>query len=370
MWFAGNAIMPDLVREFDLDPGYLAHITSAVQFGFITGTLVFAILSIPDRFSPSKVFLISSIIAAGFNVAITLGGIHVIELMSFRFLTGFFLAGIYPVGMKIAADYYQQELGKSLGWLLGALVLGTSFPHLLRSMTTALPWKYVLYTTSILSLSGGVAIRLLVPDGPHRTQGQRPKWSGFLKGFRHQQFRAAAFGYFGHMWELYTFWAFLPVILATYKAHFPGHTFDISLLSFLIIASGAIACVIGGMISLRIGARKVANGALLISCLCCLASPFFLLNNSFVLLLVFLFIWGMTVIADSPMFSTLVAQNAPAETKGASLTIVISIGFALTIGSIQLVNALLNSANAQYIYLLLAPGPILGLIAMMRGKKA
>lgn len=368
MWFAGNAIMPDIVKEFGLDAGYLAHITSAVQLGFITGTLVFAVLSIPDRFSPSLVFLISSTIAAIFNAAVTVGGIHIIELMSFRFLTGFFLAGIYPVGMKIAADYYHQGLGKSLGLLLGALVLGTSFPHLLRSLTTALPWKYVMYTTSTLSLLGGAAIYFLVPDGPHRKAGQQPKWSGFLNGFRNSTFRAAAFGYFGHMWELYAFWMFVPVILATYKNQHPHIDFDVSLLSFVLIASGAIACVVSGLLSLKLGVKKVATGALLISCICCLVSPFFLLNSSFILLLIFLFIWCMSVIADSPLFSTLVAQSAPAETKGASITIVISIGFAITIGSIQLINALITDHNAQYIYLLLAPGPILGLIALMKDK--
>jgi MFS family permease len=368
LWFAGNAIMPDIIREFQLDPGYLAHITSAVQLGFISGTLIFAVLSIPDRFSPSLIFLVSSVIAALFNIAISVGGIHIVELMSFRFLTGFFLAGIYPVGMKIAADYYQQGLGKSLGFLVGALVLGTAFPHFLRSMTTGLPWKYVVYSTSLLALLGGAAIYLFVPDGPHRKAGQKPKLSGFLKGFRNKQFRSAAFGYFGHMWELYAFWVFVPVILTTYKAHYPDAGFDVSFLSFLIIASGSIACVISGIFSQYLGTKKVATAALFISCVCCLVSPLLLLNNSLILLVVFLFIWGMSVIADSPLFSTLVAQSAPPESKGTAITIVISIGFAITIGSIQLINALLNNNNAKYIYMLLAIGPILGLVALSKER--
>lgn len=369
LWFAGNAIMPDIIRQFHLDAGYLAHITSAVQLGFISGTLVFALLSIPDRFSPSAVFLTSSILASFFNLAVSFGEIQVTSLLSFRFLTGFFLAGIYPVGMKIAADYYPHSLGRSLGFLLGALVLGTSLPHLLRSLTTALPWKYVVYTTSLLALAGGAAIYLLVPDGPHRTKGIRSRPGGFLKGFKNAAFRSAAFGYFGHMWELYAFWAFLPVMLAAYKAQHPDAGFDVSLLSFCIIASGCISCIISGLLSQRLGARKVAAATLSLSGACCLLSPLVLLYGSFTVLLIFLFAWGLSVIADSPLFSTLVAQNAPPESKGASLTIVTSIGFAITIVSIQLINALLSPANAGYIYLLLAPGPILGLIALMRKAK-
>lgn len=368
VWFAGNAVMPDIIREFHLDPEFLAHLSSAVQLGFISGTLVFAILSISDRFSPSRVFLISSIVAALFNVAISFGKMSSAELLAFRFLTGFFLAGIYPVGMKIASDYYQQGLGKSLGFLVGALVLGTSFPHLLKSMITSFPWKYVVYVTSSLSIVGGLAISLFITDGPYRKAGQKLNTSAFLKGFHNNKFRAAAFGYFGHMWELYAFWVFVPVILTTYNNHYPGTDLNVPLTSFLIIASGSLACVLSGYISQQYGARKTATAALLISGTCCIVSPLLLLSGSVAVFLAFMFIWGMTVIADSPLFSTLVAQNAPAESKGAAITIVTSIGFAITIISIQLISALVSNKNAGYIYLLLAPGPIIGLVALFRDR--
>jgi MFS family permease len=360
--------MPDIIRQLQVAPGYLAHLSSAVQFGFISGTLVFAVLSISDRISPSKVFFVSSIIAAIFNLSISFGEMSSLGLLVLRFRTGFFLAGIYPVGMKIASDYYQQGLGKSLGFLVGALVLGTSFPHLLKSITTALPWKYVIYSTSLLSILGGLAIKLFIPDGPYRRPGQRPDIGAFLKGFRNKKFRAAAFGYFGHMWELYAFWVFIPVILANYKSHYPATDYNVSLLSFVIIASGSIACVLSGLISQRYGPKRTGTAALLLSCICCLVSPFLLLNGSLVAFILFLFVWGMTVIADSPLFSTLVAQNAPAESKGAAITIVTCIGFAITIFSIQLINALINDKNAVYIYLLLAAGPIFGLSALFMEK--
>lgn len=365
LWFAGNAIIGDIAKAYHVAPTYLGHLASAVQLGFIIGTLVFAILSIADRFSPSKVFFVCALIAALANLAMGITGLGAGTLILFRAITGFFLAGIYPVGMKIAADYYQQSLGKSLGFLVGALVLGTAFPHLLKSLP-AFPWTYVVYATSFLSVLGGLSIYLFVADGPYRKAAQKLNWSAFLKGFQQPQFRAAAFGYFGHMWELYAFWVFVPVILANYQLHYPQNHLHISLFSFLIIGIGSLACVASGMISLRLGTKKTAMIALSISGICCLLSPLLLLNQSFIVLVVFLLIWGMAVIADSPLFSTLVAQSATGESKGTSLTIVNCIGFATTIASVQLINALLNAQNAQYIYMLLVIGPIFGLIALLK----
>lgn len=360
--------MPDLANQFHLEPGFLAHLTSAVQFGFITGTLVFAVLTIADRFSPSFVFFSCSVIAALSNLAISIEGIPASTILLFRLLTGFFLAGIYPVGMKIASDYYQKGLGKSLGFLVGALVIGTAFPHLLKSLTVNLPWKFVIFSTSALSVSGGLLMWLFIPNGPYRKPVQKLHISSFLKGFQNKNFRAAAFGYFGHMWELYAFWAFVPVMLATYKHHYPGAELNIPFLSFLIIGSGGIACVISGYISQIFGAKKIAAISLFLSGACCIFSPILLLYSSVWTLLAFLFFWSMVVIADSPLFSTLVAQNAPEESRGTSLTIVNCIGFSITIISIQLINLLLNDGNARFIYMLLAIGPLLGLIALLAKK--
>jgi predicted MFS family arabinose efflux permease len=208
-----------------------------------------------------------------------------------------------------------------------------------------------------------------VADGPYRKPGQQLKATGFLKGFGHPGFRAAAFGYFGHMWELYAFWVFVPVMLNTYKSHYPAAGFSTPLLSFFIIAAGAISCACSGILSQYLGAKKTAALALVTSCFCCLISPLLLLNSSLALLISFLFVWSVAVIADSPLFSTLVAQNAPPETKGTSLTIVNCIGFAITIVSIQLITALLNDDNARYVYILLAIGPVLGLIALLGNRK-
>ena len=364
LWFAGNGVMDDLVYNFHLETGALGHLTSTVQFGFITGTLLFALLSVADRFSPSRVFLLSALAGALFNAGVIWEGNSLYSLLLLRFFTGFFLAGIYPVGMKIAADYYEQGLGKSLGYLVGALVIGTAFPHLLRGLTGSLPWKFVLITTSFLAVLGGLLMLLFIPDGPYRKQSQKLDLSAFFNLFRNRGVRSAAFGYFGHMWELYAFWAFVPVILKTHNDLFPSSTLNIPALSFIIIGMGGFACVLGGYLSMKIGTRRTAFTALLLSCICCFVSPFIFFTNSFILTAGFLIFWGCVVIADSPLFSTLVAQSALPELRGTALTIVNCIGFSIAIISIQVLTVLRNIIDPKYIYILLALGPVLGLIAL------
>jgi MFS family permease len=355
LWFAGNAVLPDIIKNFLLDESFLANLTSAVQFGFITGTFIFAMFTIADRFSPSVVFFSCSLAAAIFNLGIIINGIPSSALLLFRFFTGFFLAGIYPVGMKIASDYFQKGLGRSLGFLVGALVLGTAFPHLLKSITAQLPWKYVIYSISALSVFGGLIILFFVPDGPFRKKSQLLNFTAFKNGFSNKNFRSAAVGYFGHMWELYTFWAFVPVILAANKNYY-HNDINVPLFSFLIIACGSVACVAGGLLSQRWGTKRIATIAL------------FLLSNSTPFLISFLFFWGLVVIADSPLFSTLVAQNVAEESRGTSLTMVNCIGFSITIISIQTIKIFSTIITTQYLYLLLAIGPVAGLIALTRNK--
>lgn len=368
LWFAGNAVMGDLALKFNLSSHYLAYLTNSVQAGFIIGTLLFALLGVADRFSPVKVFFICAVVAAAINLVIGLDGISLYLLFACRFFTGFFLAGIYPIGMKIASDHYEKGLGKSLGYLVGALVLGTAFPHLLKSGFSSFPWKYVIYSASAFSLLGGILLLLLVPDGPYRKAGKQLKMGAFIQSFKDSHFRSAAFGYFGHMWELYAFWVFVPVMLVNYANHYHIQL-NSSLLSFMIIVSGSISCVIGGLVANKLGTKRVATLSLGISCVCCLISPLFLLNDSLIVLIVFLLVWSMAVIADSPLFSTLVAQNVVTELKGSSLTIVTCIGFAITIIIIQLMNVILTKENMQYIFMLLAVGPIIGLYALMKKQQ-
>lgn len=362
--------MVDLLRTFDIGILALGHLTSAVQFGFIAGTLLFAMLSVADRFQPSKVFFICAIFGAAFNLGLILENNTFASLLLWRFLTGFSLAGIYPVGMKIASDYFQEGLGKSLGYLVGALVVGTAFPHLLKSFTgnEGLPWKLVITTTSAIATAGGFLILLLVPPGPYRKPGTTNKIFTFLHVFRNKKFRAAALGYFGHMWELYTFWTFVPVILTGYSLYHPQADFNIPLLSFIIIGLGGLACVVGGYLSLRWGPKKMAASALFLSGCCCLLSPLIFFQDSHAVLLGFLIFWGLMVVADSPLFSTLVANNATGENRGTALTIVNSVGFAITIISIQFMTFLLTLLDLRFVFVVLAIGPALGLWGLYNSR--
>lgn len=358
LWFAGNAVVLDLQRDWELAEQSVGYITAAVQLGFIIGTLVFAFLAIADRFSPRRVFFLCSLVGAVSNAGLLLIPESLQGLLLMRFITGFFLAGIYPVGMKIAAGWFDKGLGRALGYLVGALVLGTAFPHLVRGMGAELPWQQVIISVSTLSVVGGFLMVVLVPDGPHLPKGSafNPKALAII--FRSKRFRASAFGYFGHMWELYALWAFIPVWLMAYS-ELNDINLNVSLWSFLIIAIGFFGCAVGGIVSVKVGSARVAAWQLAVSGLCCVLSPLFF-HADIAVFIIFLLIWGITVVGDSPQFSALNAANAPPEYVGSALTIVNSIGFLITVVSIQLVNSMLPEIDPEYIFWLLIPGPVLG----------
>jgi MFS family permease len=312
------------------------------------------------------VFLLSAILGALANGLLVWDGHELAGMLALRFLTGFFLAGVYPVGMKIASDHFGRDLGKSLGFLVGALVVGTALPHLLRAVPGALPWKLIILATSAFAILGGTLVAWRIPDGPHRVAAPRPDLGAFYKVFRSRPLRTAALGYFGHMWEVYTFWAFVPVMIGTYMHLHPDARLNVPGLSFLAIGIGGPACVAGGFLATRWGARHIASLALMISCACCLISPLFFLQPAPILFAGFLLLWGLTVVPDSPLFSTLVAQHAADIAKGTALTVVTSIGFAVTIISIQLTTAFQDKIAPGWLYLVMAPGPLLGLLALRR----
>jgi MFS family permease len=365
LWFAGNAVLGDLQSLWALPAGMLAHLTSAVQLGFIAGTLAFAFFAVSDRFSPRKVFLACALAGAAANAATVLLDGSVAALLALRFATGFFIAGIYPVGMKIASGWYQRDLGNALGFLVGALVAGTAFPHLLKGLGGALPWQAVMLSVSVVCALGGALMFALVPDGPHLSRGAKFDPRGLAAIFRVPRFRASAFGYFGHMWELYAFYAFLPVLIAAHAASDPAMSASsVSRWTFASIGAGAVGCVAGGLVSLRRGSAPVAFAQLFASGACCLLSPLAFLAPTPVFL-GFLLFWGVVVAGDSPQFSALNAAAAPRERVGSALTIANCIGFSITIFSIQLLSAAVPVLGPQWLFLLLVPGPVLGLVALI-----
>ncbi|MGZ5120278.1 MAG: MFS transporter [Burkholderiales bacterium] len=363
LWFAGNAVLAELQLKWNLGINALGYITSAVQLGFILGTLTFAFFAIADRYSPRKVFLLCSLLGAASNAGVLFLDGSYAGLLTLRFATGFFLAGIYPVGMKIAAGWYQRDLGNAIGFLVGALAIGTAFPHLLKGFGHALPWDVVTAGVSLTAALGGLLMYGLVADGPYLSKAATFDPRAIAVIFRSPLFRASAFGYFGHMWELYAFWAFVPLVIAAHVEQADA-ALNIPFWAFCVIAAGSIGCIAGGLISVKKGSARVAFAQLATSGACCILSPFFFYAPT-PLFLAFMLVWGITVLGDSPQFSALNAQNAPRELVGSALTIGNCIGFSITIVSIQLLNHLSTFVSAAYLYMPLAVGPLFGLMALM-----
>ena len=365
LWFAVNAVMPDLERAWQLPPGAIGTLTSAVQLGFVAGTLVFALLMLADRFRPQRVFLVCALAGAALN-ALMLGADGAFGvLVLLRFAVGFALAGIYPVGMQIAASWYRQRLGAVMGILIGALVLGTALPHGLRALAGAAAagesstglaaWQVVIIGVSLLAAAGGVATAWLVPPSPDAPRGAPVTPRALALIWSDRRLRASTFGYFGHMWELYAFYVLVPLIVAGRLAGTWA-----SAVAFWTIAAGAAGCVAGGLLVRRFGSASVANFQLGTSAACCLAAPL-LIAAPWPLFLGWLLVWGTTVVGDSPQFSTLTAQNAPPAVVGSVLTFTNCIGFAISVASIELFVRAAQVWPLAWVLPGLAAGPLLGL---------
>jgi predicted MFS family arabinose efflux permease len=362
LWFAGNAVLGDLVRAWGSGPGAVAALTSAVQAGFIAGTLLSAGVSLADRVSPRRLFLLASLLGAGANLIILAAPASRDLGLASRFLTGVCLGGIYPVGMKIAAGWYREGLGRAIGYLVGALVVGTALPHLIRGAGAALPWQAVIGTTSAVAALGGLLMFALVPDGPHHGPPPAGHGGALREILAARAYRASALGYFGHMWELYAFWAFVPVALAARGFEGPA----VPLAAFAVIAAGSVGCVLGGIVAARddrTGSARVAALQLAASGACCLASPL-VFQAPPAVFLGFLVLWGVVVVGDSPQFSALNARGAPPGRVGTALTLANGVGFAITMASLWLLGRVAATLPPAWLFVFLAPGPVLGLIAM------
>ncbi|HEX7887883.1 MAG TPA: MFS transporter [Ramlibacter sp.] len=378
LWFAVNAVMPDLQQDWALPAAALGTLTSAVQLGFVAGTLVFALLMLADRFPPALVFLACSLLGAACNAAILFADGRYGLLLALRFGVGFLLAGIYPVGMKIAASWYRERLAAVMGILIGALILGTALPHGLRAIAgnggagllavgSLRPWQVVVIAVSLLAVLGGLATAFLVPRHPNAVRAARitPRALGLI--WTDRSVRASVFGYFGHMWELYAMIVLVPVILAT---RLQGNA--VSAGSFWAIAAGFAGCVLGGLAARRIGSARVAQLQLATSGACCLAAPVMLVAP-LPLFLAWLLLWGATVSGDSPQFSTLTAQNAPPAVVGSVLTFSNCIGFAISVVSIELFVRAAQAWPLAAVLPWLALGPAIGLwmlAPLLRGRLA
>ncbi|MGH1342318.1 MAG: MFS transporter [Nannocystales bacterium] len=354
VWFVGNAVLPDLAHHWSGITGGLAWVTSSVQLGFIAGTLLFAFSGLSDRIRSHHLFAASATLAGAANAASMIAPESFGWFMAMRVLTGISLAGVYPVGMKLAASWFRDGLGSAIGFLVGALVLGTAFPQLLRSL--ALDPGALVFTASGLALTGGVAVVATVPEGPGVGRGRPGRVRDAFDLFAIRDFRSAALGYFGHMWELYAFWAFVPFAVQMVAGEEAGD----GRWAFAIIGAGSIGCVAGGFASRRWGSARVAGALLSGSGTCCLLSPFVLSRGSAEAGLAFLVLWGVMAAGDSPQFSAVAARSAPPDKVGTGLTVMNALGFALTIPAISLLSWVAPHIPEPWLFTLLLPGPMIG----------
>ena len=361
LWFSANAVADSLLPLWGGGPGDIGALTSAVQAGFIAGTLTFALTGFADRYPASRIFAGCALLGALFNAALAWQADSLGVAVLWRFATGFALAGIYPVGMKLVVSWTPQHTGHALGWLVGMLTLGTALPHLVRAVGWALDWRAVIVTSSLAALLAAAMV-LRLGDGPHlvRRAGGGAALSPRALGvvWVDPKLRASVLGYFGHMWELYAFFVLLPAMVAL---RWSGATAWWWV--FGAISMGLFSCVGGGMLANRFGGARVAGVQLACSGTCCLLAPW-LLEAPLALWAAWLLLWGATVSGDSPQFSALTARNAPPHLVGSVLTLVNSIGFTISVVSIALFASLATVWPLGEVLPWLAVGPLIGVLCL------
>jgi MFS family permease len=363
-WFSATAVTPALVAEFNLDASGASWLTMAVQAGFVAGTLVSALANLPDVLNPRRLFAIGCAIAAIANALVTRvsDGEAAIAL---RLVTGAALACVYPPGMKIAAGWFLERRGLALGVIVGALTAGKAFPHLLQALLGESGWRTPVLTASALTIVAGVLVVAFVRDGPHVSATSPFDPRAAVRLFTTPGARQATFGYLGHMWELYGMWTWVATF-ATASLAAAGVADPMrsgSMVAFVAIVSGTIGCVLAGWLGDRAGKARVAAAAMVVSAICCALTPA-AYGASEVVLIALVSVWGFSVVADSAQFSALVAQYTERDHVGTALTVQTCLGFLLTIVTIRLVPVLAESLGWRWAFLLLTPGPLVGIAAL------
>ncbi len=369
LWFMSAAILPDLTREFPISDFAQAALSSAVQIGFVFGAVASAFLGLADRIDPRRFFAFSAITAALFNASLLVvepgGPVSILA----RFATGVLLAGVYPVGMKIAVGWGQKDRGFLVGTLVGALTFGSAAPHLL-ALLGGTDWRWSLSVASLASAAGGV-LCLFAGLGPFHAKAPRMKMKAIFTAWTNPKIRYAYAGYLGHMWELYAMWAWIGVALAvSFSAHMPAETaIPLSrLIAFLTIAAGGAACVVAGIMADRIGKANIAIAAMVISGTAALASALTFGGPVWLTILCVL-IWGASILPDSAQFSALVADYAPPDQAGSLMSFQTALGFALTFFTVQLTPLGAELIGWPGVFVMMAIGPAFGILGMLRLKR-
>ena len=373
VWFSASAVAPALSLAWQLDDSGRAWLTMSVQAGFVAGALLSALLNLSDRLPTHVLFAWSAVAASASTMAIAATAHGLGAAVALRFLTGFFLAGVYPVGMKIVATWTKEDRGLGIGLLVGALTLGSAGPQLLNAVGAwrhGVPddWKLLLYIAAGSAAAGGLIAGLFVREGPYRPVAPSGsvnappfRWSYAGSILRDRPVLLANLGYLGHMWELYAMWAWIAAYLheALTSAPFAFASFT----AFAAIAAGAPGCVLAGKLADRIGRTTITIASMALSGTCALAIGFFY-HAGFAALTAVAIVWGFAIVADSAQFSACITELSAREYVGTALTLQTSLGFLLTMFTIRLVPWVEARIGTQWSFSVLALGPAAGIVAM------
>ncbi len=372
LWFSASAILPQLTEEWGLTGAAQSWMTMSVQIGFVTGAFVIALLNLADRIAPRYLIGVCALGAVAANGCISLLDYSPIPVFLLRFLTGMGLAGTYPPGMKLAATWCKEDRGLGIGLLVGGIVFGKSIPHLINALPLLggdgmPPWQTVLLVTSVLAAIGAIVVGAGVREGPYLTGVAPFNWRFAWKVLSDKPTRLANFGYFGHMWELYGMWTWVPIFLIISYGSAGGSILSARLAGFAVIAVGAVGSFAGGLLADRFGRSRVTVASLVVSGICTMCAGF--LFQAPGLLTVLCLIWGVTVVSDSAQFSAAVSELTDPRYVGTALTVQTTIGFLLTLISIRIIPPMVEIIGWGWVFMVLAPGPAFGIWSMIKLRR-
>ena len=361
-WMTATAVGPDLQGRWGLSEGSVGLLTTTVQLGFVVGTALAAVLNLADVL-PARALFAGSAAAAALANAVLLVVPGYRSALVVRFLTGAFLAGVYPPGMKMISTWFRSARGLAIGTVVGALTVGKALPYLLKAIGGA-ELAYVVGGASVAGLAAAVLVGASYRDGPYPFASRPFEWARVGRILRHRETMLATGGYLGHMWELYAMWTWAPAFLAVAAAGAVSEA-TVDLVAFGTIAAGGLGCVWGGLAADRMGRSRVVMVAMAISGTCCVLVGF-TLSAPFPLVALLAWVWGFFVVADSAQFSAMVTEVAPSDSVGTALMLQTSLGFLLTMVTIQAVPWMVERVEWSWAFALLALGPAAGITSIRR----